>query len=257
MQMDHDCEEFEAGTERYESPDRIDSMRLLNSLQGLFILNEDIFMRMQAYNLTIVDTFLTQIEYSNLKKWHELERTPPETHFLGAQSQMWIFAAYELLRTWQGRCKNIIKWADNGGLKQKLEALREKNYGFLHSGCENQIHQLESVIAQPALLDRIRRELAHAHIPFTRLEFIRVAIAKHEVSGKAKAVAHMPGYGRINIYCGSLDYQMDNGPYVLGQVNRRDIADSLRSIDWDSVPPSDEDLKSFDDFMSGKVLSSI
>lgn len=255
--MTDDYEEFDHDIQRYTPIEDIDPAGLLGALKGLYIINQDMFMRMQAYNLTIVDTFLTQLEYSNLKKLHKIERTPPETHFLGAQSQMWIFAAYELLRTWQERCKNLIKWSETGGLKQKLEALKSKDDGITHFGRENHIRQIESVISEPMILDRMRKELAHLHIPFTRLEFIRVAIAKHEVSGKAKAVAHMPGYGRINIDCGSLDYQMDNGPIILGQINRRDIADSLRSIDFSSAPPSEAELKTFDDFMRGRMLNGV
>lgn len=251
--MEDDYEEFDNEAMRYLSIKDINPMGLLHSLQALHILGDDMFMRMQAYNLSIVDTFLTQLEHDNLQKMHKIERTPPETHFLGAQSQMWIFAAYELLRTWQERCKNIIKWSDNGGLRQKLDALKSKDDGIIHYGRDNHIQQIERVIAEPRILDRIRGELAHLHIPFTRLEFIRVAIAKHEVSGKAKAVALMPGYGRINMYCGSLDYQMDNGPFILGLINRRDIADSIRALNLDDSPPSDVDLRSFDDFMSGRL----
>lgn len=119
----------------------------------------------------------------------------------------------------------------NGGLHQKLDALKAKADGVQHFGRDNQIKQLECVIADPSLVTRIKNELLHLHIPFTRLEFIRVAIAKHEVSGKAKAAALMPGYGRINMYCGSLDYQMDSGKVILGTINRRDLADSFRNID--------------------------
>jgi hypothetical protein len=200
----------------------------------------------------MVDEFITALEYQSLRELIAEERTPAAAHFLSAQSQMWIFAAYELLRTWQERCKNIIKWADNGGLQQKLDALKAKSDGVTHFGRDNQIRQLEAVMADPTLVTRIKNELHHLHIPLTRLEFIRVAIAKHEVSGKAKAAALMPGYGRINMYCGSLDYQMDSGKIILGTINRRDIADSFRNIDCSVEPPSNEALKSFDDFMSCK-----
>lgn len=57
-----------------------------------------------------------------------------------------------------------------------------------------------------------------------------MALAKHEVSGgKPKAVAYAPGYGRINMECGALEYQMSNGPMILGNISRRDIADEIRA----------------------------
>lgn len=237
---------------RYLAQEEIEPMGLARALTSLHILGEDTFMQMQAHNLDVVDQFLTDLEYTTLREYFETERTPASAHFLSAQSQMWIFAIYELLRTWQERCKNIVKWAENGGLQHKLEALRARDNGVEHFGRDNQIRQLESVIADPSLVTCIKNELRHLHIPFTRLEFIRVAIAKHEVSGKAKTPALMPGYGRINMWCGSLDYQIDSGPCILDVINRRDIADSIRAIDCTAAPPTDEVLKRFDDFMSGK-----
>lgn len=236
----------------YLPPGEIDEMSLYRALTSLYILGEDMFMGMQAYNLCMVDNFITGLEYQNLQELFAEDRTPASTHFLSAQSQMWIFAAYELLRIWQERSKNIVKWSANGGLEQKLTALKAKDDGIPHSGRDSQIKQIESVIADPSLVNRITAELKHLHAPFTHLEFIRVAIAKHQIRGKAKSAAHMPGYGRINKWCGSLDYQMEIGRVILGNINRRDIADSLRSIDCAAEPPSDENLKSFDDFMRGE-----
>jgi len=255
--MDDDICEYSEDGPRYLPPEKIEGMALFRALTNLYILGEDMFLRIQASNLQLVDQFITDLEYQTLRELIADERTPPTAHFLSAQSQMWIFAAYELLRTWQDRCKKITMWADNGGLQQKLDALRAKADGVSHFGLENQIQQLEAVVSDPSLVARIRTELLHLHIPFTRLEFIRVAIAKHEVSGKAKAAALMPGYGRINMYCGSLDYQMDSGRVILGTINRRDIADELRSIDCSAEPPSEEELNSFDDFMNCRGLPGI
>lgn len=249
--VEYEDEHQEAGP-RYLPIEKIENMGLFRGLCSLWVLHEDMFMRQQAFNIQLIDDFITDLEYKILREWFESERTPPNTHFLSAQSQMWIFATYELLRTWQQRSKEIVKWSGNGGLQQKLDAMKAKASGINHYGLENQIQQLQAVIADPSLIDRIKVELRHMHVSFTHLEFIRVAIAKHEVSGKAKSAALMPGYGRINMYCGSLDYQMDSGNIILGNINRRDIADSIRGIDCTSEPPTDEELKSFDDFMNCK-----
>ena len=55
----------------------------------------------------------------------------------------------------------------------------------------------------------------------------------------------MPGYGRINRHCGALDYQLENEHYIIGNINRRGIADEIRVI-GNSEPPSNDDIKSFD-----------
>lgn len=54
------------------------------------------------------------------------------------------------------------------------------------------------------------------------------------------------------MYCGSLDYQLENGKYIMGTISRRDVADSMRSVDLESEPPNEGDLKAFDDYMKGR-----
>jgi hypothetical protein len=103
---------------------------------------------MQAVNLDIVAQFLTDLEYKVLRELNQEERTPPNAFFLNAQSQMWIFAVYELIRTWEERARDIIKWAQNGGLQHKLSHLQSEQKGFLHFGREIRIDQLKAVIAE-------------------------------------------------------------------------------------------------------------
>lgn len=240
------------GCPRYVAPENIDLMGISASLTKLHLLGSDMHMRSQAHNLGIVDNFITDLEYKILRELNEMERTPPATYFLSAQSHMWIFAAYELLRTRRHRAKEIIKWADNGGLKQKLAALRAKNDGYIHYGLENRIQQIESVLENPGLVPQIKSHLDHVHIPYVRLEYIRVSIAKHEVRGREGSAALAPGYGRINLWCGSLDFELENGRYSLGYISRRDVADSIRHLDCDLAPPTKDVLESFDEYMSGK-----
>src|SRR6266704_2447173 len=92
----------------------------LGSLQ----LMDDPYLRMQIYNLSIVDQFIMELEEEVLRKLLHDERTPPETMFLSAQSQMWIFAAYELMRTWRERIRDVLVLHKNGGLKLKIDALK-------------------------------------------------------------------------------------------------------------------------------------
>jgi hypothetical protein len=74
-------------------------------------------MRMQAFNLSITDPFLAALESDVLRKLIDEEHTPvPDASFLSAQSQMWIFAAYELFRTWRQRVADLIKWSESSGL---------------------------------------------------------------------------------------------------------------------------------------------
>ena len=190
------------------------------------------------------------LEYDALRKLNDEECTPAlEALFLSAQSQMWIFAVYEMIRTWRQRAKNIIKWSENGRLEAKLHAL-ETDIGYQHFGRMIRAEEIKRVLADPSIVDRVRAGLRVIHIPFARIEAIRVSIAKHEVGGHKNSVALRPGYGRINQWCGSLDYELENGIYSMGYISRRDIADELRALDT-NPPPTDEALEQFDTFMRG------
>lgn len=67
-------------------------------------LFDDLFLRMQAQNIAIIHDYLSDLEPELLRLSIDKEVTPiPEMMFVSALSQMWIFALYELLRTWRQR----------------------------------------------------------------------------------------------------------------------------------------------------------
>lgn len=241
---------------RYRPTADIDAAELRGALGHLHLLGDDPFLRMQVFNLSIVDQFVTQLEYDVLEKLIAEERTPvPEAAFPSAQSQMWIFAAYEILRTWRQRARNMVKWSESGALQTKLGAL-EKEVGYPHIGRKFRAAQIKRVLADPAIIDRIKDELRSTYMLFARLEAIRVSIAKHEVQGHRNSVALRPGYGRINQWCGSLDYELENGNYSMGYMSRRDIADEIRALP-STPPPSDETIEEFKTYMRGPAAGSV
>jgi hypothetical protein len=235
----------------YRDPDDIPESELRIALCGLNLLGDDPYLRMQALNLSIVDQFLMGLEYDTLQKLNDEESTPiPEATFLSAMSQMWIFAAYELLRTWRQRAKEVLKQVQSGGLAQKVEAL-ERSAGKVHVAQQIRALQFRRALNDPDIGGKISDDLRAIHIPMSRLEHLRIGLAKHEVRGQRNSIAFAPGYGRINMWCGSLDYEIGSGNVVLDVVSRRDIADSLRGTTDHSSLPSEEHLKSFDTFMKG------
>lgn len=55
-------------------------------------LFDDMYLGMQAINISVVDQFITEIEYDLLREYIEIEKTPAESAlFVSAQSQMWVF----------------------------------------------------------------------------------------------------------------------------------------------------------------------
>lgn len=62
-------------------------------------------------------------------------------------------------------------------------------------------------------------------------------------------MALMPTHGRINMWCGSLDFEMENGAVSLGTISRRDIADEIRAFSSPGELPTDELIQAFEEFM--------
>lgn len=237
---------------RYTDFATLDGGEIPTALQRLMLFR-DPYLSMQAQNLASLDHFLNGLEQHVMRRLFEEDRTPiDDAMFLNAQSQMWIFAAYEVMRTWRQRANDMVKWNDNGGLQMKLEAL-EVDQCFIHDGNIRRAAMVREVIADPSIVQSLRDDLKRTHFLFSRMEYLRISLAKREVPGKAKSLAISPGYGRINQWRGALDYELGNGKYIMGYVNRRDFADNVRAIP-DLEVPTDEDLASFDEYMKGPPL---
>ena len=246
--MENDQEYFEEFDEGppYERPENIEMWEIPKSLGKLALFGSDVYITMQANNLGLIDRWLMDVETNVLQRLIAEDRTPiDDAFFLSAQTQMWIFAAYELLRTWRQRAKEVKKWAENGGLQLKIDAL-EKDLGYLHTGRLSRAKQLKEVQENPEIVEKLEKDLRRTHILFSQIEAIRVAFAKHEVKGKKNMPANAPGYGRIDRWTGSLSYEIGDGMYILDCVNRRDISDGIRAIDHDGEPQSAEELADFD-----------
>lgn len=228
----------------YKPFEEIDPSELSQALISLHLLGDDMFLSIQAHNLAIVDHYITKLESNVLRKFMDDERTPAEAFFLSAQSQMWIFATYELFRTWRKRIRNVTKWAEASALESKLETL-ERGDSYINFGKQHMAEQLRKIIDDPSLLEAIKLDQRRVEIPFMQLEAIRVLLAKHEIWRRNNSFASRPGYGRINYECGSLDYELEYGKNSFELINRRDIADALRKLTSDSDPPSDKQIASF------------
>jgi hypothetical protein len=72
----------------YRDPQEIDGLELSKALRTLHLLGGDPYLRMQAFNLSVLDQFIMKLEYDTLRKLNDEESTPiPEATFLSAQSK--------------------------------------------------------------------------------------------------------------------------------------------------------------------------
>lgn len=235
---------------RYRDVAEIGRADLYEALMTLAGFSENPMLVMQASQLCLVDNMLNGIEQEVMS--HQFDEDAPRRKIalLQSLSPMWIFATYELLRTWRQRCEEVIKLAENAGFNLKASSL-ERDLGYRHYDRELRAKQLRDAEERPELVEQMRIDLRRTEMGFTQLEFIRVAIAKHEVSkkGPKKPIAFAPGLALINRHCGSMEYEMSNGGSIIGFVTRRDIAETIRFIPGASNP-SDEELGSFRQYMS-------
>ena len=54
-------------------------------------------------------------------------------------------------------------------------------------------------------------------------------LAKHAAPGNDSIIPRA-GYSRINMFCGAMDYELINKDGAFEILNRREIADELRSV---------------------------
>jgi hypothetical protein len=246
--MEEDDHDFDHGDERnVPAFDRINWASLRSALTSLQMF-DDPYMQMQATNLGIVDQFLTDLEFQVLRESSNDDRDLGAMLFLNAQSQMWMFSAYELLRTWRQRINDAQKLLDSGEINDKIHDLL-KDQGFQHFGMEIRAGQLQRLLSAPDTRQLMNEDLRLTHILYKRLDYLRVALAKHEVKGRRGSIALAPGYGRLDIWTGSVQYELEAGQVSLGTLSRRDVADGIRAFADRSEIPTLDTLKSFDEFM--------
>jgi len=185
-------------------------------------LFDDLFLSMQGQNVMLVDSYLRDLERDLLRELIEIERTPlPATLIVSALSQMWIFAVYELLRTWRQRVKDLKRDAQKPAGQQ---AVHSKLAGPYYQG------QLAHLRKKPAYAKELDRAVTLMEPLFRRIEALRMNLAKHEVPKLHGVPAMAPGYGRIDGMTGSISWQVDLGNNLVDLVSRRSLADQLKTL---------------------------
>jgi hypothetical protein len=211
---------------------------LAGALRSLPLLESDIYLGMQALNLSVVDAFLRDLEADLLREYHELERTPmPSAIFVSALSQLWVFGVYELLRTWRQRVREVMKFATHleslAPLKREayISAKRQSiNEGSPLSGDTDSLRwqAFEEACPDPRrFIDEAQVAFDRTEIAFRRTEALRIHLAKHETPRKSGATEAMaPGYGRIDMLTGSMTYQVLLRGKEVDLISRQTISDA-------------------------------
>jgi hypothetical protein len=212
-------------------------VQLHEVLRGLPLL-EEVFLGMQAMNVDVVGAYLEELEAELLQEYIERDRMPVQSAlFISALSQMWVFAVYELLRTWRHRVREVLRWVE------ELAALgddeREVAVAAKRGEIERRASEARDAEVRWQVFDRaddaqfveeLQSALNRTEVAFHDVEAVRMMLAKHEVPRQGGVYAGAPGYGRVDMSNGSIYWQVELGRNEVTVLSRRGIADALRTI---------------------------
>lgn len=231
----------------YSNYEEINFSILINGMKKLPFYKDDVALGMQAMNIGITDSVITQYEYSMLDAFNKDEDTKNLMLITSAFSQMWIYSLYEVLRLWKERCsdfKNLKELDDNPQSTTISKSQRDK----LKNRYEKILDDDPLNIAVITRKDQLKRYKNNADYRdliddtwgklsgvFRDIELYRINLAKHEAPKKSNVIPRSPGIPRMNEWCGAIDHELIEHDGSYRKMNRRDIADKLRLCLVDSV----------------------
>lgn len=214
-------------------------------------LSDDLWLRMQAQNIAMVDlAIIRPMELQVLRAHGREERIGEFWMPLSALSQMWIFSLYEFLRTWRRRAEQILEIADQYArtkpdkqAKYLAKVIRDAVGKERHVRIAPAFHSEHlSRVSDPAFVQAIRRYYDNTEGLFSAVEALRVTLAKHEIPKSKRMMAEAPGYARMDLFTGSLYWHFVNEQGGLEKLERREL-----SNDFLEIPREFEDDPDFDD----------
>lgn len=174
-----------------------DESEALNQVLTSLPLMDDMFLRMQAQNIAMVNAHIKDVERAMYREYMEHDRTPiPEALFASALSQMWIFAFYELLRTWRQRVGELLSHAERYA-KGEVEATDIPDLPYPSVN----FHYLEAQRCaehNAEFRETLQRACDCLESTFRELECVRVTLAKHEAPKSGIKAATLATHGSIN-----------------------------------------------------------
>ncbi|CRI64090.1 conserved hypothetical protein [Thiocapsa sp. KS1] len=212
----------------YKSWSDLDFSVITMGMKWLPFFEDDLYLGMQAMNVGVVDSVVTEYEYALLREWFKIERTPTETALaVSAMSQMWVYGLYEVLRMWRDRRFQFNKLFQNGGVDLKIASLSDDDP--INLTIEVRKKQLARYKDDAIYRSSIDETWERIEPVYRMAELFRMNLAKHNAPGKDGVIPRAPGYGRINKWCGAMDYELIEKDGFYTTMNRRDIADALRA----------------------------
>jgi hypothetical protein len=206
-------------------------------------MTDDLYLGMQAQNIA-------RVEMAVLRLWEsyvldECRADPgdvqgPKYRELMALSQMWVFGLYEFLRTWRERAKKLMDFEDELN-KLATQTERDAYLAKIIAEAKESAKHVDQLpvyypdhvakIVDPDFMKSVRDYYANMRDLWQELSAVRMAAAKHELSGKKGVPAPAPGIGLPSQYTGSMCWQVLIGnKQEKRTIERRDLADRFLGI---------------------------
>jgi hypothetical protein len=177
------------------------------------------------------------------------EHTPePIIMYVSALSEMWIFALYELLRTWKQLANEVItyhnqleKIRNDPAFEEKKKQLREDNKYVQRSSISEEMEDIfyrkgfRKVELDSFYAAFLTMALDKVEPIFRKIEDLRVTLAKHEIPktnrrGKPAVRARAPGYARIDSMTGTLCWMIEKKDGDGEIISRGNIVKSILKL---------------------------
>jgi len=215
-----------------------DPPTILSVLESIPLF-DSLYLRMQATNIELVDGMIEGMEIDLAREMAMEDRTPiPSVAAVSAVSQMWVFAVYELLRTWRQRVGDLLRIADRvnaehgtnrqAALVKEAEAIRGGDEGANPAFEMQRSYVLR--LEDDGFVTALREAERLLEPIFREVEGIRITLAKHEIPKSRGLVARSPGYGRVDYMTGSIYWEFEVRDGFVEVVRRREIADHIRNL---------------------------
>lgn len=224
---------------------------LYKVLDGLPLLRNP-YLNVQAQNIGVVDDLLQQMEADVWREYRRTDKTPfPAFMIVNALSQMWIFALYELLRTWRQMVNEVIRYHEqievirnDSEFEEKIKRLRQgkkKKTKRLPQSEEMEdlfynegFRQVES---DPTFAHLLQKTLEIVNPTFRQISDLRMALAKHEIAGTNERGAsgmraYAPGYARFDTLrmTGALCWFIETKDGYEDIISRAGIVENIQKL---------------------------
>ncbi|MDD3020697.1 MAG: hypothetical protein PHX61_06920 [Alphaproteobacteria bacterium] len=174
----------------------IEAKKLTDAICSLYMLEEDPYLKVMAWNVSVLDRSLFELENKITENLLLGKSNEIEMLFLNSQTSMWLDLVNELLTTWEARAR-------------KVKIFLSAN---IHTPTSDRqtINKIDN-ITDEHVLDRLEKNLNAVQVSLSLIDLLQ------ENKKELKA----------SIADSSLEYSfiLDNG--CISSVSRRDVSSSL------------------------------